>query len=619
MEFSTLVDALSKRARQQPDKKAYTFLKDGEVEVNAFTYEELERLAQAIAAKLQSCDAVGQRALLLYPPGLEFIAAFFGCLLAGVIAVPAYPPRANQSISRLLAIAKDAEATFALTTTSVLANSQHWLVQNPDLAQLHWLATDDISVDIAQSWQKLIINSDTLALLQYTSGSTSTPKGVMVSHSNLISNCTDLDLGWNHTVDSIIVTWLPTFHDMGLIYGVIEPLYKGCSCYMMPPVSFLHKPIRWLQAISTYKATHSGAPNFAYDLCVRKITPEQKSTLNLSSWRMALNGAEPVRADVLQRFAETFKPCGFDLNAFCPGYGLAEATLKVAAVRQQDSPVFLQVNADALAQNRVVLLNKGMNEADAQTKRHGDAVIIFDANSKIIPQLCNVNPVVEATPNRNNVQTLVGCGRSEIDTQIAIVHPESFTECQDLEVGEIWVSGSTVAQGYWKNPEQTERIFQATLKGDTSRHFLRTGDLGFIKDGELFVTGRLKDIVIIQGRNHYPQDIELTVENSHPALRSSYGAAFAVEFKGEEQLVVVQEVERSYLRRLNIDEVVGNIRQAVAVEHDIRVHTVALVKTGTIPKTSSGKIQRQACRQKFLNNTLDLLTSDKSQKLTAIL
>jgi acyl-CoA synthetase (AMP-forming)/AMP-acid ligase II len=256
--------------------------------------------------------------------------------------------------TRLLAIATDAEATFALTTTSVLANSQHWLVEYPELAQLHWLASDDIDADLAESWQKPIVNRDTLALIQYTSGSTGTPKGVMVSHSNLLANCTDLDRGWNHTADSTIVTWLPTFHDMGLIYGVIEPLYKGCSCYMMPPVSFLHKPIRWLQAISTYKASHSGAPNFAYDLCVRKITAEQKATLDLSSWQMALNGAEPVRADVLQRFAETFTPCGFDLAAFCPGYGLAEATLKVAAVRQQDPPIFLQVDADALAENRVV-------------------------------------------------------------------------------------------------------------------------------------------------------------------------------------------------------------------------------------------------------------------------
>ncbi|WP_414517096.1 fatty acyl-AMP ligase [Nostoc sp. PCC 9305] len=576
MKFSTLVDALSERARSQPDKKAYTFLQDGEIAAHTLSYQELERLAQAIAAKLQSFNAIGQQALLLYPPGLEFIAAFFGCLLAGVVAIPAYPLRANQSKSRLLAMAKDAEATFALTTTSVLANSQHWLVEYPELAQLRWLATDDIDADLADAWQKPLVNSHTLALLQYTSGSTGTPKGVMISHGNLLSNCTDLDRGWNHTADSIIVTWLPTFHDMGLIYGVIEPLYKGCSCYMMPPVSFLHKPIRWLQAISTYKASHSGAPNFAYDLCVRKITAAQKATLDLSSWQMALNGAEPVRADVLQRFAETFKPCGFDLTAFCPGYGLAEATLKVAAVRQQDPPVFLRVDTDALAENRVV----------------------------------------EARLNQQNVQTLVGCGRSEIDTQIAIVHPESFTRCQDSQVGEIWVSGSTIAQGYWKNPQETQKTFQATLKDSDSRTFLRTGDLGFIKDGELFVTGRLKDTIVIQGRNHYPQDIELTVENSHPALRPSCGAAFAVEFKGEEQLVVVQEVERSYLRRLDVNEVIGNIRQAVAAEHEIRTHTVLLVKTGTVPKTSSGKIQRQACRQKFLNHTLNLLTSEKSPGLT---
>jgi acyl-CoA synthetase (AMP-forming)/AMP-acid ligase II len=579
MEFSTLVDALGKRARHQPDKKAYTFLKDGEIETDTLNYQELERLARAIAAKLQSFNAIGQRALLLYHPGLEFIAAFFGCLYAGVIAVPVYPPRANQLMSRLLAIATDAEATFALTTTSVLANTQHWLLQNPELGQLHWLATDGINVDIAQSWHEPIISSDTLAFLQYTSGSTGTPKGVMVSHGNLLSNCADLDLGWNHTPDSIIVTWLPTFHDMGLIYGVIEPLYKGCSCYMMPPVSFLHKPVRWLQAISIYKGTHSGAPNFAYDLCVRKITSEQKATLDLRSWQMALNGAEPVRADVLQRFAETFKPCGFDLTAFCAGYGLAEATLKVAAARSQDSPVFLQVDADALAQNRVM----------------------------------------EARLDSQNVQTLVGCGRSEIDTEIAIVHPESFTKCQAAEVGEIWISGSTVAVGYWRKPQQTQETFQATLKDTDSRTFLRTGDLGFIKDGELFVTGRLKDAIIIEGRNHYPQDIELTVENSHPALRKSCGAAFAVEVKGKEQLVVVQEVERSYLRRLDVNEVVGNIRQAVSVEHDIRVYTVVLVKTGTIPKTSSGKIQRQACRQKFVNHTLDVLTSEKTQKLAVIL
>ncbi|MCP2728621.1 fatty acyl-AMP ligase [Limnofasciculus baicalensis] len=565
--FATLIEILRDRAFQKSNQIAYTFLKNGETEEVSLSYQQLDLEARAIASHLQSLGATGERALLLYPPGLEFISAFLGCLYAGVVAVPAYPPRRNMNLLRLQAIAQDAEATFALTTTSVIGNIQDWLRENPNLGQLHWLATDSIDSDIAQSWHEPIVRSDTLALLQYTSGSTDTPKGVMVTHGNLLSNCADLDLGWNHTPESIIVTWLPTFHDMGLIYGVIEPLYKGCSCYMMSPVSFLQKPVRWLQAISTYQATHSGAPNFAYDLSVDKITPEQKATLNLSSWRMALNGAEPVRADVLQRFAETFKPCGFDLTAFCPGYGLAEATLKVAAVRQQDIPVFLAVDGDALAQNRVVA----------------------------------------ASSDAPNVQTLVGCGRSEIDTEIAIVHPESLTQCQAAEVGEIWISGSGVAAGYWRQTEQTAQTFQAYLADTGAGPFLRTGDLGFLQDGELFVTGRLKDIIIIRGQNHYPQDIELTVQKSHPALRLNCGAAFTIEKKGEERLVVVQEVERTYLRRLNIKEVVGNIKEAVIDNHGLQVYTTVLIKPGSIPKTSSGKIQRHACRHRFLEGSLPVV------------
>ena len=409
------------------------------------------------------------------------------------------------------------------------------------------------------------ISSDTLAFLQYTSGSTGTPKGVMVSHGNLLQNSADLDKGWVHTKDSVIVTWLPTFHDMGLIYGVIQPLYKGLPCYMLSPVSFLQQPIRWLQAISRYRGTHTGAPNFAYDLCVHKITPEQRATLDLSSWQMALNGAEPVRADVLKRFAETFKPCGFEPTAFCPGYGLAEATLKVAAVRRTDAPVLYIVQAGALEQNRIL----------------------------------------EATEDQQNMRTLVGCGRSEIDTKIVIVHPESLTQCSPEEVGEIWVSGSTVAQGYWMRPEETERTFRAYLADTGDGPFLRTGDLGFWKNGELFVTGRLKDVVIIRGRNYYPQDIELTVEQSHPALKAGASAAFSVEVEGEEQLVVAQEVERSYLRKLDANEVVGAIRQAVWEQHELSVYAVVLLKPASIPKTSSGKIQRHACKAGFLDGSLE--------------
>jgi acyl-CoA synthetase (AMP-forming)/AMP-acid ligase II len=570
--FSTLVKLLRYRGTHQPDQKAYTFLYNGEIETETLTYGELEQQARAVAAQLQKMGLTnGERALLLYPPGLEFIAAFFGCLYAKVVAVPGYPLRPNQKLFRLQAIVEDAQASVVLTTKSELVNIESRFAENVELVSMRFLATDDIASNLASDWQEPTLCGSTLAFLQYTSGSTGRPKGVMVSHSNLLHNLEDLDLGWEHTPDSVMVTWLPTFHDMGLIYGVLQPLYNGFLCYLMAPLSFLQLPIRWLQAISRYKATHSGAPNFAYDLCVYKTTPEQRATLDLSSWRMALNGAEPVRENVLRRFAETFKPYGFDLTAFCPGYGLAEATLKVAAVRKKDTPFFYKVQAAALGQNRVM-------EATEHTLEY-----------------------------QRKVQTLVGCGRTEIDTKILIVHPESLTACASFEVGEIWVSGSTVAQGYWRRTKETEQTFQAYLADTGEGPFLRTGDLGFLKGGELFVTGRLKDVIIIRGRNYYPQDIELTVENSHPALRPSCGTAFTVEVEGKERLVIVQEVERSWLRRLDVDEVVGDICQALMAQHELRAYAIVLIKTGSITKTSSGKIQRSACRNKFLDGTLEVL------------
>jgi acyl-CoA synthetase (AMP-forming)/AMP-acid ligase II len=388
----------------------------------------------------------------------------------------------------------------------------------------------------------------------------------MVSHGNLMCNSEYMKQMWDFTPESVMVTWLPLFHDMGLIYGALQPLYHGFPCYLMAPVSFVQKPICWLQAISRYRATHSGAPNFAYELCVRKINAEQRATLDLNSWHMTLNAAEPVRAETLHRFAETFKPCGFDLATFCCGYGLAEATLMVTGIPNGKDPSFYKVQAEALAQNQVI-------EARTEEK----------------------------------VQTLAGCGPSGIDTKVIIVHPESLTECSPTEVGEILVSGSTVAQGYWQRTEETERTFRAYLKDTQEGPFLRTGDLGFLKDGELFITGRLKDVIITRGQNHYPQDIELTVEQSHSALRPDCGAAFIVEVKGEERLVVLQEVERTWRRKLDVEAVVRAIRKAVAQEHELQVYAIVLIETGSIPKTSSGKIQRSACRAKFMDGTLNAL------------
>jgi acyl-CoA synthetase (AMP-forming)/AMP-acid ligase II len=570
--FSTLVELLRYRASNQPERIAYIFLRDGETEEARLTYGELDQNARAIAAHLQSLDAQGERGLLLYPPGLEFISAFFGCLYAGVVAIPAYPPRRNQNLLRLQAIIADSQARFTFTNAALFSSLENQLTKDPELAAMKWVVTDEIDHHLSAAWQEPTLEKNSLAFLQYTSGSTGTPKGVMVSHHNLLINSADLDRGWGHDQNSVIVTWLPTFHDMGLIYGVIQPLYKGFLCYMISPASFMERPLRWLQAISDKKATHSAAPNFAYDLCVRKIPPEKRASLDLSRWRMALNGAEPVRAEVLEKFAEAFQVSGFKATALCPGYGLAEATLKVTAVAYNSPPYFYRVQANALEKNQIIA----------------------------------------ATETDTNVQTLVGCGWTTIDTKIVIVDPETLKPSLPEIVGEIWVSGATIAQGYWGKPQETQETFQAYLADTGAGPFLRTGDLGFIKDGELFVTGRLKEVILIRGRNNYPQDIELTVQNSHPALRPSCGAAFTVEVKEEERLVVVQEVERTWLRKIDTDEVKRAIRKAVVQEYDLQVYAIALIRTGSLPKTSSGKIQRRSCRAKFLEGSLEIVGQENS-------
>lgn len=563
--LTTLVELLDYRAQSQPNQTAYIFLQQG-AETGKLTYAQLAQQARAIAAYLQSIGAVGERALLLYPSGLDFITAFFGCLYAGVVAIPAYPPRPNQNLSRLQAIIQDSGSTVALTTTSLLTNLERQAIQNPELATLHWIATDAIASNLLQVWRSPEVTSDTLAFLQYTSGSTGLPKGVTVSHGNLLHNSALIQECFSHTPESRGVIWLPPYHDMGLIGGVLQPLYSGFPVTLMSPIDFLQKPFRWLEAISRYKATISGGPNFAYDYCARKITPEQIACLDLSNWEVAFTGAEPIRAQTLEKFAQTFASCGFRKETLLPCYGMAEATLMVTGSLKTEPPVIYRVESAALEQNRVVPVNNG-----------------------------------------ENIREIVSCGQSWLNQKIVIAHPETLTQCLSNQVGEIWVSGASVACGYWNQPQETERVFQAYLADTGEGPFLRTGDLGFLHDGELFVTGRMKDVIIIRGQNHYPQDIELTVENSHPALQPNGGAAFSIDVKGAERLAIVQEVKRSYLRKLNVKEVVESIRRSIAAQHDLKVYATALVKTGSIPKTSSGKIQRHACRTQFLSGSLDVV------------
>ncbi len=563
---STLVDLLRHRARHQPEQTAFLFLIDGESEEAALTYAELDRRARALAAWLQERDLQAHRALLLYPPGLEFIVSFFGCLYAGVVAVPAYPPRMNRSLDRIQSIAADAEAAVALTTQGVLERVSPLLEHAPDLKNLTWLATDGVPAGYEQYWREPAIGGDTLAFLQYTSGSTGTPKGVMLSHSNLLHNCALIAYAFEHTRSGSGVFWLPSYHDMGLVGGVLQPLWVGRPNVLMSPMAFLQRPVRWLQAITKYRGTTSGGPNFAYDLCVRKITAEQRARLDLSSWQVAFNGAEPVRPETLDRFVEAFAPCGFRREAFYPCYGLAEATLIVSGGYKAAPPVVRAFDTRAL-ENGMVL------------------------------------PVAE---HQRGGRRLAGNGQNLPDQKIVIVDPETHTRCAEGEIGEIWVSGPSVALGYWKRREETEHTFRATLRDTGEGPFLRTGDLGFFYEDELFIAGRIKDLIIIRGLNHYPHDIELTIEQSHPGLRPGYGAAFTVEDEqGETRLIVVYELERQQTG--DLAPVFEAIYRAVARHHELLVDEILLVKTNTVPKTSSGKIQRHACRNAYLDGSLDVI------------
>lgn len=564
---STLVDILQWRACHQPDQLAYTFLTDGEVEEGCFTYAELDRKARAIAARLQQSAQPGDRALLLYPAGLEYIAAFFGCLYADVIAVPAYPPRRNRSLERIEGIVTNAAAKFTLTTAQLRGDIEKSFAEDQALKGMEFVSTDQISAAMAEQWQEPAINGDSLAFLQYTSGSTGTPKGVMVSHGNLLHNERQMQAAFGTSEHSVVVGWLPLYHDMGLIGNVLNPLYVGYPCYVMAPVAFLQKPLRWLEAMSRYKATISGAPNFAYDLCSRKITSQQRDALDLSNWKVAYNGAEPVHPQTLDRFADFFRPAGFRKNSFSPCYGLAEATLFVAA-NKSDDEIFINSVTGASLEN---------------------------------------HSIKQAESDDADARPLVSCGTSWLDASFQIVHPETNKPCTDNTVGEIWISGPNVAKGYWGREEETKHTFEATISGQNGAHYLRTGDMGFIEDDHLYVTGRLKDLIIIRGRNHYPQDIEKTVEDSHDSLEKSACAAFSFDVDGSEKLAVAIEVKRIHLRSLNTDAVVKAIRKAVSETHELQVHTVLLLKPLSIPKTSSGKIQRHACRDGFLNNKLNIV------------
>ena len=567
-DLSSLAVVLRHRAAAQPDERAYIALSERGSEEAAITFAELDCRATALARQLADRAGPGDRALLLFPMGIDCLVAFFGCLYAGVVAVPMMVPRRNSARDSSGSIVADCTPALALTTIELANGARGDLLGRFREAGLELLAVDAPADNAPPAAALPQPRREDLAFLQYTSGSTSAPKGVMVSHGNLLANLEMIRIVCGNTQASTYVSWVPLYHDMGLILNALEALYVGALCVLLPPMAFLQRPYLWLRAISDYRAEVAGGPNFAFDLCADRFRPEQLDGIDLSCWKLAFVGAEPVRAATIERFIETFRPHGFGPAAMWPGYGMAEATLLISGNARGEGPIVPMLSRAALLRHEAL---PARDEADAQ-------------------------PVV-------------GCGRALVGEELAIVDPDSNERLGSDLVGEIWVRGANIAQGYWRNPEATEATFGARIAGEEGGFWLRTGDLGFLDgEGELFITGRLKDVIIIRGANHYPQDIEDTVQSCDPALRRHGGAAFAfADAERDERLVVVQEVERTERNRIVPAQLIGRIREAIVVEHDIVPHEIVLLRPGALPKTTSGKIQRALARRLWSQGGLERL------------
>ncbi len=562
---TNLVDRIRYWKDAKANDVAIRFLHDGESKASELTFSRLDERARAIAAKLTSLNMRGHRAILLYQSGLDFVEAFIGCHYAGVTPVPAFPPRRNRNMGRIDSISRDAQAAVALTTSDVYDRiDSATLSDSPSLQRAVWISTDKVSSELASDWIAPKIKADDLALIQYTSGSTGSPKGVMLTQSNVMANCRMITESFQVRTDDQAVSWLPLYHDMGLIGGIVNPLFLGCCSTLMSPLAFLTKPIRWLQAVSNFKANVTGGPNFAYSLCVERIDEEMCEGLDLSHWKLAFNGAEPVRSDVMERFTKKFAPYGFQQKVHFPCYGMAETTLLVTGADPHREPLLV----DFVAKDLERYVVKVAREEDDQPKRR-----------------------------------LVGCGRPIGQEEVIIVDHETCSLSAPGTIGEIWVNSPSVGVGYWQKPSETAETFHATLADDPSgTQFLRTGDLGFFHEGELFVSGRLKDMIIVHGVNRYPQDIEATVEQCSEHLKPAGAAAFAFERDDKELLAVVCEVERKH--DIDWNKVIQAVRSTVTSEHELPPDAVILVRSSSIPKTSSGKIQRAACRKYFQENSL---------------
>ncbi|MCU1265436.1 MAG: Beta-ketoacyl synthase [Acidobacteria bacterium] len=568
----TLIEAIYEHSINNPERLAYGCISSEGTIQSALTYRDLISRSENVAAELlRLCDP-GDRAMLLFHGGNEFIVSFLGSLIAGVIPVPGYPVRVPASsaqparnFARLVPIISNAGPKVALTTRPVVDRRAELSAAEPVFSTLKWIAVEEIP-DQRLGSRPQVAGTD-LAFLQYTSGSTSLPKGVMVSHNNLVSVLRDMNASWPNDDSSVMITWAPVFHDMGLIHGILFPLYFGFPVYTLSAASVLQQPKRWLDAITRLGGTHSSGPNFIFDLCLKRISEHEVRDLNLSTLSACLTGAEAVRHKTLLQFREAFALGGLRPDAIQPGYGLAEFTLTVSGVDVGSTPRTVHLDAAACEQGRVVLRN---------------------------------------AENGAGTRSFVNCGWTHVGSDIRIVEPKSRRECQPFEIGEIWVSGDNLTQGYWGNAEATEETMRARLI-DGSGPYLRTGDLGFVIDRGLYIAGRLKDLIIIRGRNLYPHDIEATVEESLPEVRVGRCCAFSIEREEGEALVIVAEVDRVQRHTFDADEVFARLREEISVRHEAELFDAVFVRTGTFPLTSSGKAQRQRARQEYLDGTLQAI------------
>ena len=565
--MKTILDILEQSANRTPGKPLYFFLGPDSEIVEELTVAATYKKAGIFASAFHNMHISGERCIMMYQPGLDFITAFLGCLYAGVIAVPAFPLRKNVSSQRVKSMISDSQATVVCTTRKVYKIITNLLGDDPVLSALTWICTDEIEETPDKVVYERQYQLNDLAYLQYTSGSTGNPKGIMVTHGNIVHNLYCLDEVWKHTADSKIISWMPVFHDMGLVYGVLQAIYSGCVSYLMSPMLVMQNPFEWLHAISKYRINYSLVPNFAYQVCIDKITDEQKKTLDLSCWKVAGNGAEPIRPETLKKFAEYFKDSGFSASSFAPCYGLAEATLLVTGATVGTGATCLEIDPRQLENNRIEL-----SDGNITTTR------------------------------------IVGCGLPASITTVKIVNPDTCIECAERMIGEVWVKGPIVASGFWNRPEDSQSIFKAAISGEEEGFYLRTGDLGFIYNSEFFFTGRRKELIIIRGANYYPQDIEQTIRNSHPMLGSEDGAAFSVGINGMEELAVAFEINAAAITGAQGAEIAADIirsvKEMVFFNHGIRVYDIVFIRSGTLLKTSSGKIQRVKCKGEYLDDTL---------------